>query len=93
MSEPKGFVPFPDEGKTEDLPREIQDDIKKSIKAYFSTEVYIDEDGWDMERGTKVMLEKKTNQIVFLKKVMNRDGDKIMVCKFDKKIVDKWMEE
>lgn len=93
MSEAKEFVQFPEKGRTEDLPAKIQEDIKKSIRAYFSADVNM-RDGWDMDRGVKILLEESTNQVVFCKMVTGSDGKaQVAVMKFDKKIVDEWMEE
>lgn len=93
MSEAKEFVQFLEKGRTEDLPREIQDDIKKSIRAYFSGDANI-QDGWDMDRGVKVLLEESSDQVIFCKMVTGSDGKaRVAVMKFPKDKVDEWLKE
>lgn len=89
MTENK-YAAFPSEpGPIKDLPLEILADVQKSFKAYFKCDKL--KDGWDVERGVKILLDSKTGNYIFCKLVAHNGQAKVAVLHLDKTMTDKWI--
>jgi len=93
-NEEKKMIEFPSEsGDIADLPQEIIDDVRRSIQAYFGCDATIDEHGWDVDRGCKVMNDTKTGNVIFCKIVTKTTGEpQIAVLHLPRETVDAWVK-
>lgn len=85
------FATMPESGLVKDLPLDILADVQRSFKAYFKCDKL--EDGWDIERGVKIMVDSKTGNYVFCKLVAHNGDAKVAVLHLAKSMTDKWMED
>lgn len=89
--EPKFSIIPNDAGKIKDLPPEILEDVRKSFVAYFNG-ANIDDNGWDVDRGCKVIVDAETGNHVFCKLVVQNNKTMVAVLHLEKTTTDSWMQ-
>lgn len=86
----KRYALFPEKGTIGDLPDEIIEDIKLCMKHYLDPETELDKDGWCFKYTCKVMKDKESGNILFLKLVGFKENPKVAVLNIPEETIKDW---